>query len=518
MGNNITARIDTPGINRNPLSRGGEWTFELLHIYDEAIADIAHNEFGLDTFANQIEVIASEQMLDAYATTGLPIAYPHWSYGKQFIANSEAYRRGQQGLAYEIVINSDPCIAYLMEDNTLPMQALVIAHACYGHNSFFKGNYLFQQWTSPDGIIDYMVFARNYILECEERYGIDAVEDILDACHALMNHGVDRYHHPSPLSSEAERIRQLARDEYNWKRYDDIWRTVPNDPETDSTDTTRKHRFPQEPQENLLYFIEKNSPILEGWQREIVRIVRKVAQYFYPQGLTKVMNEGWATFWHYTLLNRLYDKGLADDGFMLEVLQSHTNVVSQLPFNHRHYSGINPYALGFSMMRDIRRICEHPDEEDRLWFPDIAGGDWLEVMDFAMRNFKDESFIAQYLSPKLIREFHLFAVADRADDSELTVSEIHNDQGYREIRRLLSKQYNRDLNTPDIQIVNYNYRGDRSLQLEYRQQRNRPLNEAAKEVMKHMATLWGFPVSLNTLNAEGTQVDTLTVNAPKFAA
>ena len=101
-------------------------------------------------------------MLDAYASLGLPIGYPHWSYGKEFIRNEELYRKGARGLAYEIVINSNPCIAYLMEENTMAMQALVIAHACYGHNSFFKGNYLFRQWTNADAIIDYMVFARKF--------------------------------------------------------------------------------------------------------------------------------------------------------------------------------------------------------------------------------------------------------------------------------------------------------------------------------------------------------------------
>ena len=148
------------------LSTGAEWTFDLIERYDHAIRDIAHNEFKLDTYPNQIEIIASEQMLDAYASLGLPIGYPHWSYGKEFIRNEEMYRKGARGLAYEIVINSNPCISYLMEENTMAMQALVIAHACYGHNSFFKNNYLFRQWTSADSIIDYMVFARRYVLEC----------------------------------------------------------------------------------------------------------------------------------------------------------------------------------------------------------------------------------------------------------------------------------------------------------------------------------------------------------------
>src|SRR3970040_607725 len=116
-----------------PISTGGDWTFELIERYDREIADIAANEFGLDTYPNQIEVISSEQMLDAYASTGMPIGYPHWSYGKEFLRQDQAYRPGERGLAYEIVINSDPCIAYLMEDNTIAMQALVVAHACYGH-------------------------------------------------------------------------------------------------------------------------------------------------------------------------------------------------------------------------------------------------------------------------------------------------------------------------------------------------------------------------------------------------
>ena len=170
------------------ISTGSNWTFELLERYDAAIATCA-GEFGLDTYANQIEVITSEQMLDAYASTGLPIGYAHWSYGKAFIANERAYRTGRQGLAYEIVLNSDPCIAYLMEENSMMMQALVIAHASYGHNSFFKGNYLFRQWTQASAIVDYLVFARNYVAGCEERYGVTAVEEIMDSCHALMEYG-----------------------------------------------------------------------------------------------------------------------------------------------------------------------------------------------------------------------------------------------------------------------------------------------------------------------------------------
>ncbi len=182
------------------IADSSEWTFPMIERYNEVIGQIAVNDFGLDVYPNQIEIITAEQMMDAYSSVGMPLGYKHWSYGKQFVLTEKNYRRGQMGLAYEIVINSDPCIAYLMEENTAMMQALVIAHAAYGHNSFFKGNYLFRAWTSADAIIDYLLFARNYVAECEERYGEETVELFLDSCHALMNYGVDRYKHPAPLS------------------------------------------------------------------------------------------------------------------------------------------------------------------------------------------------------------------------------------------------------------------------------------------------------------------------------
>ncbi|WP_454692012.1 SpoVR family protein [Achromobacter aloeverae] len=486
-----------------PISTTSEWTFELLQRYDDAIAKVAA-EFKLDTYPNQIEVITSEQMLDAYASAGLPVGYAHWSYGKDFILNEQAYRKGAQGLAYEIVINSNPCIAYLMEENSMAMQALVIAHACYGHNSFFKGNYLFRQWTDADGVLDYLVFARNYVMACEERYGIDAVEEILDSCHALSSHGVDRYKRPTPVSYKEELQRVADREEYQRLQFNDLWRTVPKSEEQEKD---RERVFPAEPEENVLYFVEKHSPKLQTWQRELVRIVRKIAQYYYPQMQTKVMNEGWATFWHYTILNRMHEKGLVTDGFMIEFLQSHTNVVSQRGFDQRGYGGINPYALGFAMMSDIRRICENPTEEDRRWFPDIAGADWLKTLDFAMRNFKDESFISQYLSPKLIRDFRFFAIADHSSNPKLEVAAIHDDEGYRRVRKLLAEQHNRDNLVPDIQVVRYNRETDRSLVLRHMQSRGRPLvAEDAEEVLKHLVRLWGFKVRLEETDNSGERM------------
>ena len=482
------------------LPLGSEWTFEALELYDEAIGRVA-GDYQLDCYPHILEVISAEQMMDAYASIGMPVYYHHWSYGKHFLATENRYKRGQMGLAYEIVINSDPCIAYLMEENTLPMQGLVIAHAAYGHNSFFKGNHLFKQWTSADAIVDYLVFAKAFIEQCEERHGVSVVEKLLDACHALQNLGVDRFKRSPHLSLEKEAVRQHERADYLQAQVNDLWRTLP--PHLQTSRTEQEARFPLEPEENLLYFIEKNAPLLEPWQREVVRIVRKIGQYFYPQRQTQVMNEGWACFWHYTLLNTLYDQGALSDGFMLEFLQSHTNVVYQPPYNSPHYSGINPYSLGFTMWRDLRRICEHPSSEDREWFPDIAGSNWRETLEFAMQNFKDESFIAQYLSPQLMREFRFFSVLDDDARDKLQIQAIHDDRGYRALRSQLSEQYNLGSREPNIQVWNVDLRGDRSLTLRHFSQQRRPLDESSQVVLEHVAYLWGFTVRLESQDSEG---------------
>ena len=497
-----------------PLPDPSDWTFELVEQYHDTIRATAQR-FGLDTYPNQLEIITAEQMMDAYASVGMPVNYRHWSYGKEFIATERNYKRGQMGLAYEIVINSDPCISYLMEENTTAMQALVIAHAAYGHNSFFKGNYLFKLWTDASSIIDYLVYSKNYIAECEERYGMQQVEELLDSCHALQNYGVDRYRRPSKLSFAEETARRKERLEHAQSQVNDIWRTLPRKAEK-ADEVADAKRFPAELQENILYFIEKNAPLLEPWQREIVRIMRKIAQYFYPQRQTQVMNEGWASFWHHHLLNTMYDDGYLTDGVMIEWLKSHTNVVYQPPVGHRAYGGINPYALGFGMYTDIKRICENPTDEDREWFPEIAGRPWLPTLDSAMRNFKDESFVGQYLSPKLMRDMRLFAIVDDEKAENLHVSAIHDPTGFRRLREALSRQYDLSAREPNIQVWSVNLRGDRSLTLRHTRHNNRPLPDGSQEVLKHAARLWGFGVQLDSVDSSrhGRQ-QTWSVPAPR---
>jgi spore cortex formation protein SpoVR/YcgB (stage V sporulation) len=493
----------------NRLFTEAEWDFATLDQVYKAIEDIALNELKLDVYPNQIEVISSEQMLDAYSSLAMPLMYNHWSFGKLFAREEAMYRAGYSALAYEIVINSSPCISYLLEENSMTMQALVMAHAAFGHNHFFKNNYLFRQWTNAESILDYLAFAKRYVAACEDRHGRDEVEAILDSAHALMDQGVFRYSRPPRPSRERVMEKHRRRREYEQEAYSELWRTLPAgieppsappipDPEEDFGGEMKL------PEENILYFLEKHSPVLKAWQRETLRIVRTLAQYFYPQKQTKVMNEGCATFVHHAIMNRLYDKGMINEGALLEFLHSHTSVVFQPEFDDRRYSGINPYALGYGMMADIKRICETPTPEDRDWFPSFAGsGDVMETLKAAWTNYRDESFIEQYLSPKLMRDFRLFALFDRAEDSTYKVSAIHNESGYRRVRSTLARQYDVGSADANIQVTAADMKGDRTLVLSHRMHRDVPLHEQTKNlVLAHVERLWGHEVALEEIESD----------------
>lgn len=473
-----------------------DWSIETVEEADKIISKIATEFLKLETYPNQFEIVTAEQMLDAYSLIGLPLSYNHWKFGKDFVINQNKYKRGQMGLAYELVINSNPCISYNMEENTTCLMLLVLAHANYGHNHFFKNNYMFKLWTQADSIIDYLVFAKDFIHKCEERYGYEEVEATLDACHALMNYGVDKYKKPRKLSPKEENDRLQKKIEDDRVNYSDIWRTLPDSKKNDNN--KKKERYPEQPEENILYFIEKNSPALKGWQREIVRIVRKISQYFYPQGQTKVLNEGCASFVHYHIMNKMFDEGYLDEGVMLEFFHHHSNVLFQPPFDAKYYSGINPYTLGFNILQDIKRICENPTEEDIKWFPNLIGKSWLDEVHFAINNFKDESFILQYLSPKVIRDMRLFMVSDEQDNEEFyTVSAIHNETGYKKVREALSAHYSRSRYVPDIQVFDVDIYGSRSLTLEYIPTDNKDLNmKEVDKVLPYIKYLWGFPIHI----------------------
>jgi stage V sporulation protein R len=417
------------------------------------------------------------------------------------------YRKGFQQLALEIVINSNPCLCYIMEDNSMTAQATVIAHAAIGHNHFFRHNEVFRAWTEADAVLDELRHARGFVMDCEQRFGQRAVEEILDAAHALFSQGVDRNRRtrrPDPVETRARlsRRRREARLEA-----DELWlRTVPQ-PQVDAAehDAADERRALGLPEENLLLFLERHAPLLAEWERELLRIVRWLSTYFEPQRQTKLMNEGCATWTHFEIMSRLRDAGRIGDGAMLEFLQLHSAVVAQPSFDSRAYSGINPYALGFAMMRDIQRICTEPTEEDAAWFPDIAGsGEPVAALRRAWAEFRDESFIRQHLSPRLIRDWRLFRVADDSASPQYLVEAIHDEAGYREVRRALADQHDPAVQAPRIEVTAADLRGDRTLHLRHwveDGQRIDPLE--ARRVLRHVRRLWGYEARLAEVEAGG---------------
>ncbi|MBX9740243.1 MAG: SpoVR family protein [Beijerinckiaceae bacterium] len=501
---------------------GADWSFDTIQKIHDRVEEIALGEMKLEVYPNQIEIITAEQMLDGYAASGMPINYSHWSFGKRFVQHEGHYRKGFQDLAYEIVINSSPCISYVMEGNTALMQTLVIAHAAFGHNHFFRNNMLFKEWTDATGILDYLQFAKTYIAHCEETYGERAVESLLDAAHALMTHGVHRSPRRRKVDFRTEQARAAERRAYDEKIYNELWSTLPSgSPKTVlRTADERLADLLELPQENILYFLEKTAPRLAPWQRELLRIVRLLAQYFHPQRQTKVMNEGTATYVHYKIMNRLHECGNITDGAFLEFLGSHTNVVFQPGFDDRRFGSINPYALGFAMMSDLERVCVSPTAEDREWLPQLAGcNDPVNALKDIWANYRDESFISQFLSPRLMRDWRMFQLVDDPKETTLRVEAIHDERGYRRIRRAFAREYDLGHTDPQIEVVSVDLEGDRRLILQHSVREGRLLaGRDAGEVLGYLADLWGYPVLLREVDENGAGMREHTAEPRQRAA
>ena len=509
-----------------------DWTPAVLEEAWKEIEKIAVEELelvpGKDLYPNQFEIVSAEQMLDAYSSIGLPVHYNHWSFGKDFMQQSKQYEKGRMGLAYEMVINSNPCVNLLMEENLAYMQIMVMAHAGVGHNAVFANNVYFKEWTHAGSIIDYMLFARDYIRNCEERYGVREVEQVLDACHAIAAHGIDKFKrkHHTKLSEEQRLKKLMAEDELRQRELDIILKkTTVVEADEKSLQMDEGEHFEEE-EENLLYFIMKRAPKLERWKREIIRIVYKVNQYFSPQGPTKTLNEGFATFCHFYIMQRLEEKGIILPDAYMAYLQSHSGVIFQPSYSSRWYSGPNPYALGFAILKDVKRICEGGEwvehskgrewvpitDEDREWFPQLIGKRWQDAIKEAAFEHRDDSFIQQYLSPKVIRDLHLFTVRieyDGDDDNPLSasakVTEIHDQQGYAAIRTSLARSKERVNYVPQIVVegVGIDYHngdieaGEHTLHLRYDPYMDRGLEEEdANNVLEYLDTLWGYEVKL----------------------
>lgn len=477
-----------------------DWTEESLQNTWDLVKDIAVNKYRLEFYDPHFEVVSFEDMLHIY-TGSLPIMYDHWSFGKAYTDLYKKYINNRMGVAYEVIFNTNPALCYLTEHNSPTMQGLVMAHASVGHSAFFRNNHLFKEMTNAAIIIPFLKNAKKFIADCEVQYGADKVEKLLDACHSLSLYAIDRRPIRQKTNKERESIRR-QRAENKDRDYDTTLEDIKlgKDDAVMSSDTRPRQR-----EENILKFIGKYSPALKQWQREIISIYCKIQQYLYPQMMTKLMNEGFASFWHHTIMSDLSDQGLLPPGSTLEFLHSHCSVLRQVDFDHPGYSGVNPYKLGYEIFKDIKRICEEPTEEDKEWFPALIGKDWVEEVKFAAYNFKDESFILQYLSPKVMRDLKLFVLRDEEDNyRNYDVSEIHDDAGYKEIRTKLSKAFNFGSRLPDIYVEGWDAKKSRRLYLCFHRQNGVDLDfETGFGVVEHIRELWPFPIRFKKILENG---------------
>jgi stage V sporulation protein R len=446
-----------------------------LEYWDARVRDKVA-EFGLDCYPQEFEVCDHAQMLGYMAYSGMPSHYPHWSYGKSYEKLKTLYDYGVSGIPYEMVINSSPALAYLMRDNSLCLQILTIAHV-YGHNDFFKNNFTFKSTRAEFTIGTFKAHAdrvRRYV--DTPSIGLEKVESFLDAAHALSlqcrrNLAVKK------LSEEDERARLVAA------------ATPPADPfqsihrRQEATEPDLR-RVPPVPDDDVLLFIRDHNPYLQEWEKDLLTIVNEEAQYFIPQIETKIMNEGWASFWH----KRILDSLELPQELHLEFLVRHNQVVRPIP------GQLNPYHLGLRTWEDIERRGNEPTPEER---ENLTPGKDGRALLFETREVdRDASFLRRWLHESLMRDLDLFRYEAKGDD--LVVSDVSDEEGWRAVKETLVKSVGM-ASVPVIRVEDADYNHARTLLLVHAHDGRDLQLEYAERTLAYVHRLWGRDVVLESV-------------------
>ena len=359
-----------------------------------AIAEITEiaTGFGLDFYPMRYEICPAE-IIYTFGAYGMPTRFSHWSFGKQFFRMKLQYDLGLSKI-YELVINSDPCYAFLLDTNSLIQNKLIVAHVL-AHCDFFKNNIRFSN-TKRD-MVESMSATAERVKAYEHKYGKEEVETFLDAVLAIQEH-ID----PSLMRPKlAWSIDDLEEEEVKKKKasqYDDLWNLDNRNKKQERSNVRKKKKIPPQPEKDLLLFIEEYSRELEDWQRDILTMMREETLYFWPQLETKIMNEGWASFWHQRILREM---DLTSDE-AIEFAKLNAGVVQPSK------TSINPYYLGIKMFEDIEERYNNPTEEmKRRGVKPGSGRDKI----FEVREIEwDVSFLRNYLNKDLVmrEDMYLF--------------------------------------------------------------------------------------------------------------
>ncbi|HIL26459.1 MAG TPA: stage V sporulation protein R [Nitrospinaceae bacterium] len=431
-----------------------DWGLSELQEWDETIIALAKSN-NLDWFPINYEICDYYEMIGNMSYHGMPSHYNHWSFGKSFERTHQMYNLGAEGLPYELIINSDPSIAYLMRENPLYLQILIMCH-CVGHSDFFKNNRMFAN-TRPDSIVSGMRNAKKRIQGYVENphIGIHKIEEFLDSLHAVQFHV---YRHPKEYISHKEK-RDVLLEEINRKIS-----------KGEAPDLSQLEKIPTEPEQDLFSFLLEHGKDYEDWELDLIEITKREAYYFMPQIQTKIMNEGWASFWHYKLMHQLD----LPQKYHLPFLKSHNQVIQP------HVGRINPYNLGFHLFNKI---------EERYGIDECF---------IARSASHDESFIRQYLTQEDCEDLNLFAFSNK--ENHYLIDDVSDEEGWKQVKNALVNQvgantipkiYVESIDESNILVLHHEHDG-RDLELDY-----------SEKVVGHINTLWkGGLVKLMTIIEE----------------
>jgi stage V sporulation protein R len=468
-----------------------DYTVQDLEAWNESILALVER-FGLDPFPQEFEICDHEDMLSYMVYSGMPSHYPHWSYGKNFEKTKTLYEYGVSGLPYEMVINSNPSIAYLMRDNSLALHILTIAHV-YGHNDFFKNNFTFRSTRAEYTIETFKGHAnrvRHYVED--PSIGLEKVEAVLDAAHALSLQCRRNLAIKKPTASEEQQMK-LSEFEPPVDPFRSIHRRA-------DQPTPDLRKVPLYPDEDLLIFIRDHNPQLAEWERDLLTIVHRQAQYFVPQIETKIMNEGWASFWHKRIVEALE----LPQGLHLEFIVRHTQVLRPSP------GSLNPYHLGMKIWEDIEKRWKEPSAKDIEEFGPRAKSSTEKL--FEVREVeRDASFLRRYLTEDLIRELNLFEYKRRGNDQ--VVSRVADEDNWRQIKETLIQNVG-TATIPVIKVEDSDYLNNRTLLLKHHHDGRDLQLEYAEKTLKYVQQLWGRDVVMETLIDDRTTL--LTFSDGKF--
>lgn len=460
------------------------------------IEDVARRE-GLDFFDTIFEVLDFDQMNQVAAYGGFPQRYPHWRFGMQYeqLRKQHAYGLGK---IYEMVINNDPCYAYLLSDNEFVDQKTVMAHV-YGHCDFFKNNVWFSKTNRKmmDGMANHATRVHRHI----DREGHQTVEQFIDVCLSLenlidpylpfMKRGADTRKPPRPTLRRQVEERALR---FPAKPYMERYINPPEQLEAErvrekEAAAQKKRAFPPAPERDVLLFLLRHAP-LEDWQADVLDIVRDEAYYFAPQGMTKIMNEGWASFWHSRMMTRHH---LRDDE-IITYADHHSGTLATSP------GRLNPYKMGIELFRDIEdrwnrgrfgkdyEECESI-EQRRVWDTRLNQG--RQKIFEARRVHNDVTFIDEFLTPEFVDRHQLYHY--RRDPTTGRMVVVNRD--FNVIKQTMLFMLTNH-GQPYIYVVDANYANRGELYLAHKHIGVDVDLKYASECLKNLHILWRRPVHL----------------------